>query len=136
MRGSSWVPVLAGVGMSIAVGCSHPPAPAPAAAFDLEEATIASLQQRMESGQDTARSLAEKYLARIDAIDRSGPTLKSVIEVNPDALATADALDAERKTKGPRGPLHGIPVLIKDNIAVAGLPAGSYAEGFQRIVTT
>ena len=120
MRGSSWVPVLAGVvGVSIVVGCSHPPAVAPAAVFDLEEATIASLQQRMESGQDTARSLAEKYLARIDAIDRSGPTLKSVIEINPDALAIADALDAERKSKGPRGPLHGIPVLIKDNIATA-----------------
>ncbi len=120
MRGSSWVPVLAGaVGVSIVVGCSHPPAVAPAAVFDLEEATIASLQQRMESGQDTARSLAEKYLARIDAIDRSGPTLRSVIEINPDALTIADALDAERKTKGPRGPLHGIPVLIKDNIATA-----------------
>ena len=100
MRGPSWVPVFAGlVGVSI-VACSHPPAVAPAAVFDLEEATIASLQQRMESGQDTARSLAEKYLARIDAIDRSGPALKSVIEVNPDALAIADALDAERKAKG------------------------------------
>ena len=74
MRGSSWVPGLAGlVAVSMVVGCSHPPAPAPAAVFDLDEATIASLQQRMESGQDTARSLAEKYLARIEAIDRSGP---------------------------------------------------------------
>ena len=73
MRGSSWVLVLAGlVGVTI-IGCSHPPAVAPAAVFDLEEATIASLQQRMESGQDTARSLAEKYLARIDAIDRERP---------------------------------------------------------------
>jgi amidase len=120
MRGPSWVPVLAGaIGVSIVVGCSRPPAVAPKAVFDLEEATIASLQQRMESGQDTARSLAEKYLARIDAIDRSGPTLKSVIELNPDALTIADSLDAERKAKGPRGPLHGIPVLIKDNIATA-----------------
>jgi amidase len=88
-------------------------------AFDLEEATIAGLQQRMQSGQETARSLVEKYLARIDAIDKSGPALRSVIEVNPEALAIADRLDAERKSRGPRGPLHGIPILLKDNIATA-----------------
>ncbi len=100
--------------------CSRPaPEVPPAPVFDLEEATIASLQERMQKGQDTARSIAEKYLARIDAIDRHGPGLHSVIEINPDALAIADALDLERKTKGPRGPLHGIPVLIKDNIATA-----------------
>jgi len=87
--------------------------------FDLDEATIASLDQRMASGQDTARSIAEKYLARIDAVDKSGPALHSVIEVNPDALTIADALDAERKAGKIRGPLHGIPVLIKDNIATA-----------------
>jgi len=94
-------------------------APAPAEAFPLEEATVASLQQRMESGRDTARTLAEKYLARIEAIDRGGPALHSVIETNPDALAIADQLDAERKARGPRGPMHGIPVLLKDNIATA-----------------
>jgi amidase len=88
-------------------------------AFDLEEATIAELQQRMRSGQETARSLVEKYVARIDAIDRNGPALHSVLEINPDALAIADRLDAERKSSGPRGPLHGIPILLKDNIATA-----------------
>jgi len=93
--------------------------PARPAAFGLEEATIAQLQHRMESGQDTARSLVDKYLARIEAIDRQGPALHSVIEINPEARAIADRLDAERKSKGPRGPLHGIPVLIKDNIATA-----------------
>jgi amidase len=87
--------------------------------FDLEEATIATLQQRMQAGQETARSLAEKYLARINAVDRAGPSLHAIIELNPDALAIADKLDAERKSRGPRGPLHGIPVLIKDNIATA-----------------
>src|SRR5581483_3479413 len=87
--------------------------------FDLEEATIADLQQRMTSGRDTARSLVEKYLARIDEIDRRGPALHAVIETNPDALTIADALDAERKSRGPRGPLHGTPILIKDNIATA-----------------
>src|SRR4029078_11541935 len=88
-------------------------------AFDLEEATIADLQQGMRSGRDTARSLVEKYLARIEAIDRQGPTLRSVLELNPDALSVADQLDAERRARGPRGPLHGVPILIKDNIATA-----------------
>jgi amidase len=87
--------------------------------FDLEETTIAALQQRMESGQETSRSLVEKYLARIEALDRSGPALHSVLEVNPDARAIADQLDAERKSGRTRGPMHGIPILIKDNIATA-----------------
>jgi amidase len=85
--------------------------------FDFDEITLAALQAGMKSGIFTARSIAEKYLARIDAIDKHGPAVNSIIELNPDALAIADALDHERKTKGPRGPLHGIPVLIKDNIA-------------------
>src|SRR5438874_9966913 len=89
------------------------------AAFGLEEATIADLQRRMTAGQETARSLVEQYLARIEAIDRAGPALHSVLEINPDALAIADRLDAERKGRGPRGPLHGIPILVKDNIATA-----------------
>lgn len=93
---------------------SAQPQPPP---FDLEEATIAELQSRMRDGRETARSLVDKYLGRIEAVDRSGATLKSVIEVNPDARAEADRLDGERKSKSPRGPLHGIPILIKDNIA-------------------
>jgi amidase len=101
---------------TIALAGAQPPA---AARFDLEEATIAGLQQRMQEGQDTARSLVDKYLARIEAIDRSGPSLHSVIEVNPEARASADQLDAERRTRGPRGPMHGIPILIKDNVATA-----------------
>jgi len=78
---------------------------------------VAELQGAMRSGRSTARSLAEKYLARIEKVDKHGPAVNSVIEVNPDALAIAGELDRERKAKGPRGPLHGIPVLIKDNIA-------------------
>jgi amidase len=89
------------------------------APFELEEATIAQLQEGMTSGRYTARRLVDLYTARIQEIDRSGPTLRSVIELNPDAPAIADALDAERKTSGARGPLHGIPVLIKDNIDTA-----------------
>ena len=87
--------------------------------FELDEATVADLQAGMGSGKFTARALAEKYLARIEEIDRRGPGLNSVIEVNPDALAIADSLDKERKEKGARGPLHGVPVLIKDNIDTA-----------------
>ena len=85
--------------------------------FELDEITIHTFQDRMKSGQETARSIAEKYLARIQEVDKHGPAVNSVIELNPDALAIADQLDRERTAKGPRGPLHGIPVLIKDNIA-------------------
>ncbi len=88
-------------------------------AFELEEATLADLQKRMTAGSLTARALTQAYLDRIAAIDKRGPALNSVIELNPDALAIAAALDAERKAKGPRGPLHGVPVLIKDNIDTA-----------------
>ena len=84
--------------------------------FELDETTISALQDDMKSARFTARSLVEKYIARIDEIDKHGPTLNSIIELNPDALAIAESLDQERKSKGPRGPLHGIPVLIKDNI--------------------
>ena len=112
-------------GVAAAVGCNrHPQSPVSGApnqasavgSFELDEQTIAELQEAMKSGALTARSIAEKYLSRIAAIDKQGPRLNSVIELNPDAAAIADALDAERKTKGPRGPLHGIPVLLKDNI--------------------
>jgi amidase len=84
--------------------------------FELEECSVADLQAAMTSGKETAVSLAKKYLRRIEAMNRTGPTLRAVLEVNPDALAIARALDHERKAKGPRGPLHGIPVLIKDNL--------------------
>src|SRR6266699_4567330 len=85
----------------------------------LEEATIGELQAAMASGQLTARRLAEMYLERIQTLDKSGPTLNSILEVNPAALEIADALDQERQAGGPRGPLHGIPLLLKDNLATA-----------------
>jgi len=87
--------------------------------FELNEVTIADLQAGMISRKFTARSLTEQYLARIEQIDRRGPAVNSVIELNPDAVAIAEALDKERKGKGARGPMHGIPMLIKDNIDTA-----------------
>ncbi len=90
-----------------------------AADFPLAETTIDSVQARMAAGTLTAHELTAAYLARIAEVDKAGPTLNAVIELNPDALAIADTLDAERKAGHVRGPLHGIPVLIKDNIATA-----------------
>ncbi len=87
--------------------------------FELDEITIADLQDGMKSGKFTAHSLVEKYSARIDEIDKHGPAINAIIELNPDALLIAEALDQERKAKGPRGPMHGVPVLIKDNIDTA-----------------
>jgi len=87
--------------------------------FELDEITVSELQDGMKSGKFTARTLVEKYSARIDEIDKRGPAVNAVIELNPEAAAIAEALDQERKGKGPRGPLHGIPVLIKDNIDTA-----------------
>jgi len=111
--GAVGLPVLHAPGQS---GC--PPA-TDVAAFELDEITISQLADGMSSGKYTARAIAEKYLARIEAIDRHGPALNSVIEINPDALEIAEKLDAERKEKGSRGPLHGIPILLKDNLDTA-----------------
>ncbi len=87
--------------------------------FPYADTTITDLQEQMKSGKLTSAQLTSAYLQRIAEVDRAGPTLNAVIEVNPDALAVADALDSERKSGHVRGPLHGIPVLIKDNIATA-----------------
>jgi amidase len=89
------------------------------AAFPFAEATIDDLQRRMTAGELTARALAQAYLTRIAEVDQAGPKLNAVIEVNPDVLAIAEQLDTERKAGKVRGPLHGIPVLLKDNIATA-----------------
>src|SRR6266540_3474368 len=118
MRRRSFIHYAAGAAAAAAAVAPWRPVARPQA-FELDEATIASLQEGMRSGRYTSRSLCEAYLARIDAVDRVGPALRAVLETNPDALAIADRLDADRKARRPRGPLHGIPVLIKDNIATA-----------------
>ena len=100
-------------------GLGESQAPAEVRSFELDEITIGDLQQGMASGKFGSVTVTEKYLGRIEEIDRHGPALNSIIELNPDALAIAAALDRERKEKGPRGPLHGIPLLVKDNLDTA-----------------
>ena len=95
------------------------PGPAGADDFPLAETTVADLQEGLASGAWTTRAIAEAYLRRIEEIDGSGPALRSVLETNPDALAIADTLDRERRDGRLRGPLHGVPVLLKDNIDTA-----------------
>ena len=87
--------------------------------IDLDQATIADINAAFAKGTLTSERLTQIFLSRIDAYDRKGPALRAVITLNPKALETARAMDAERKTKGPRSPLHGIPIVLKDNIDTA-----------------
>jgi amidase len=99
-------------------------------ALDLEEMSVVDLQKKMQSGEQTSVSITKAYITRIEQIDRSGPTLNSIIELNPEALHIAENLDMERKQGKRRGPLHGIPILVKDNISTGDLmmtTAGSLA---------
>ena len=82
--------------------------------MELPECSIAELQSGFEQGQWYAQSLCEVFLHRIENVDRAGPNLRAVIEINPDALQVAADLDQERRLQGPRGPLHGVPMLVKD----------------------
>src|SRR5450755_925868 len=84
-----------------------------------EDSTVAELQNRIKTGELTSEHIVYHYLDRIERLDRRGPSLHSVLEINPEALATARALDTEHRSKGPRSPLHGIPILLKDNIDTA-----------------
>ena len=90
--------------------------------FNLDEATIADVQTAMKTGRLTARRLIEMCLARIEAYDKKGPALNAIITLNPKALAIADELDAKFNRSGPVGPLHGIPVLLKDNVNTETMP--------------
>ena len=115
----------------LAAGGASQPAGAqrPGPGFDVYETGVPELQAALESGAVTSARLVELYLARIEALDQAGPSLNAILQLNPRALEEATALDEERLRQGPRGPLHGIPVLLKDNFDVAGMPttAGSVA---------
>src|SRR5580698_998492 len=86
-----------------------------AQSFEVAEASIADEQKAMTEGRITSKALVQAYLRRIEAYDHQGPRLNALITINPNALKEAEALDKERAAKGPRGPLHGIPVIVKDN---------------------
>ena len=109
------------------IACGPAPSEEPAAQaagtavdeFALEETTIAALQEGMTTGEWTARSITEAYLARIEQLNLRGPALRALLETNPEALAIADELDRERRAQRPRGPMHGVPILLKDNIDTA-----------------
>ena len=103
-------------------GCTCSWVAAQGAIFDVTEKSIPELQAAQAEGRTTARVLVEQYLARISAYDQAGPALNAIITLNPNALREAEALDRERKVKGPRGPLHGIPILVKDNFATKDMP--------------
>jgi amidase len=120
----------AGTGAAAAPSAAEVAAAVAAAPSELNEATIAELQSMMAKGQLSSTELTEYYISRIEALDRRGPRVNSILELNPDAIAIALALDKERRSKGPRGPLHGIPVVLKDNIDTADklhTTAGSFA---------
>ncbi len=128
-----FISTTAAVGAAFLTGCTRTERPAPTTpdvpcadtsptpqpGIELLELTISDLQGRLGNGQETSRSLVEKYMARIDALNFRGLELRAVLELNPDALDIAEQLDRERAAKGPRGALHGIPILLKDNIDTA-----------------
>ena len=113
-----------GAGLAMTSACAPSASDSPTGAqapgeippFEFDEVTVDDLQRMMEADEHTARSITQAYIGRIEAMDRQGPELRSMIEINPDALEIADELDAERRASGPRGPLHGIPVALKDNL--------------------
>jgi amidase len=96
--------------------------PARAATFDLSTASITDIHAAIDAGALSSEKLVQLYLNRIEAYDKKGPTLMAVFNLNPVALATAKALDEERRVSGPRSLLHGIPVVVKDLVDVAGMP--------------
>ena len=116
------LPLVLIVAATMAWSCTSGAPDSAAPTFDVMEKTIAELAAAMDSGEVTSRELVDLYLARIDAYDQRGPALNAMIALNPNARAVAAALDAERATRGTRGALHGVPVIVKDNYDTADMP--------------
>jgi amidase len=113
--------------LAVALAATQPPTPvsvvSPASdLFDVSEQSILDLQSAQAEGRVSSRGLVDAYLGRVTAYDQAGPRLNAIVTINPRAREQADALDRERATRGPRGPLHGIPVLVKDNYDTADMP--------------
>ena len=120
----------------MALGCAPALTSVPAARFVAEEATIAGVHAAFRSGAITCRELVSAYLARIGAYDKKGPAINSLVVVNPDALATADSLDARFRERGLTGPLHCIPMIVKDNFETRDLPTTAGSLSMQGFVST
>src|SRR5437879_1972374 len=122
-RSSAWMALLAGIALALLLG-----SPLAAAAFDLvrnDEATIADIHAALKAKTLTCRALVQMYLARIDAYDRKGPALNAIVVTNPDALKVADALDVKFGQSGPVGPLHCVPLIVKDNYETTDMPTSA-----------
>ncbi len=120
-------PALALAPLLAVAGCGEPAGGDGGAAFDVMERSVTELAAALDAGEVTSRELVAGYLARIDAYDRRGPALSAMVVVNPAAAAVADRLDAERAAGRVRGPLHGIPVVVKDNYDTADMPTSAGA---------
>lgn len=127
------VAVVSGPSLDAGQSLRKPAPPAPPPLFEVHERSILELQAAQTEGRVTSRGLAQSYLARIAAYDQAGPALNAVVLLNPKALDEADALDRERAARGPRGPLHGIPILVKDNYDTAGMPTSGGALGLAQL---
>src|SRR5437879_2379257 len=113
---------LAGAGISVTASAKQSAARAASGTFDVVEKSIPKLGAALRAGTVTSQELVKAYLARIEAYDHQGPALNAIITLNPKASADAEALDRERATRGPRGPLHGIPIILKDNYDTGDMP--------------
>jgi amidase len=104
--------------------------------LQVSEASIARIEAELEAGRLTCRALVEQYIRRIDAYDKKGPALNAIVQLNPDALGEADALDKRLKASGPVGPLHCVPIIVKDNFDTLGLQSAAGSHAMKGFVST
>ena len=124
-----WAGFLVALVVAAGVGCATSSDEGGGTGFDVMEKSITELAAALDAGEVTSRELVTSYLARIEAFDQRGPALNTMVVINPNAVAAADARDAERAEGRARGPLHGIPVVVKDNYDTADMPTSGGAIG-------